>query len=189
MSKTVAIFGGSFNPPHVGHVTAVVYVLSVGYADEVLVVPCFIHPFAKDLAPFADRLAMCRAAFGWIPRVTVSQVEQQLGGESRTLRTLQTLAASHPEWSLRLVVGSDVIPETPRWFGFPEIARLAPLIVLDRPDASGREPAPCLFPNVSSSAIRRDLAASRSEGVARLVPARVLEHIRAAGLYGVEAGG
>ena len=92
----VAVFGGSFNPPHVGHVLGVVYALSTAPIDEVLVVPVYQHPFAKDLAPFADRLAMCRLAFGWLPRVTVSTVEEELGGESRTLRTVEHLRADHP---------------------------------------------------------------------------------------------
>lgn len=73
----VAVFGGSFNPPHVGHVLGVVYALSTAPIDEVLVVPVYRHPFAKPLAPFADRLEMCRLALGWLPRVTISRVEEE----------------------------------------------------------------------------------------------------------------
>ena len=89
MSARVAIFGGSFNPPHVAHVLAVTYVLATEDLDEILVVPCFRHPFAKELAPFEDRFAMCELAMAWLPKVTVSRVEQELGGESRTLRTVE----------------------------------------------------------------------------------------------------
>src|SRR5438132_412880 len=81
----VAVFGGSFNPPHVSHVLAVVYALSVAPIDAVLIVPVFQHPFSKELASFDDRLAMCQAAMGWIPRTAISAVERELGGESLTL--------------------------------------------------------------------------------------------------------
>src|SRR6478735_3989939 len=93
--RRVAIFGGSFNPPHVAHVLAVVYALSTAPIDEVLVVPVFHHPFSKELASFDERLAMCELALGWIPRVVVSSVERDLGGSSLTLRTVEHLAATH----------------------------------------------------------------------------------------------
>src|SRR5678816_1236754 len=94
----VAIFGGSFNPPHVAHMLAVVYALSTQQIERVLVVPVFQHPFAKELAPFEDRLAMARLALGWLPRTEVSTIERELGGESRTLRTIEALADRHPSW-------------------------------------------------------------------------------------------
>jgi nicotinate-nucleotide adenylyltransferase len=185
VTKTVAVYGGSFNPPHIGHVMAVTYVLCVARVDEVVVVPCFIHPFAKQLASFEDRLAMCRDAFAWIPRVTISDVERRLGGESLTLRTIQTLRAEHADWSLRLVVGSDVIPETPRWHGFDRIRQIAPLLVLDRPGAH-RSSIPSLFPDVSSSAIRSAIAAGDLPTVQALLPAPVFDRIRRDGLYRAE---
>ncbi len=107
--RRVAVFGGSFNPPHVGHLLGVVYALSTAPIDEVLVVPVYQHPFAKHLATFADRLELCRLAFGWLPRVSISTVEEELGGESRTLRTLEHLGATLPDVSLRLLVGADVL--------------------------------------------------------------------------------
>ena len=70
----VAIYGGSFNPPHVGHVLAVAYVLATAEIDEVLVVPAFQHPFSKELAGFDDRFALCEAAFGFLPRTSVSKI-------------------------------------------------------------------------------------------------------------------
>ncbi len=109
----VAVFGGSFNPPHVAHVLACALVLAVEDVERVLVVPTFLHPFAKPLAPYEDRVAMCRLAFSSLPQVEVSRVEQQLGGESRTLRTLEHLAAAHDGWELRLIVGADILAEAP----------------------------------------------------------------------------
>ena len=181
--KTVAVFGGSFNPPHVGHVLAAAYVLTACEVDEFLVVPCFIHPFAKSLAPYEDRFEMCRLAFGWMPQVTISRVEQELGGESRTLRTLRHIAQSHDAWHLRMVVGADVLGEAPRWYGFDEIVRLAPLILLGRVGVTAQGTLPQVLPEVSSTRIRDSIRAGRIDDVAALLPRGVLEYVRARGLY------
>ncbi len=181
--RVVALFGGSFDPPHVGHVLAVTYVLSVHPVEAALVVPVFQHVFGKELAPFDRRLEMARRALGWIPGVEVSDMERHLGGESRTLHTIEALLEREPELSLRLVIGSDVLSDLPSWHRFDRIAELAPPIVLGRagyphPDA----PAPVL-PEVSSSEIRALLAAGRLEAVEPLVPASVLAYLKETGLY------
>ncbi len=194
----VALYGGSFNPPHVGHVLGVVYALSTAPVDEVLAVPVYRHPFAKNLAPYADRLEMCRRALGWIPHVTISTVEEELGGESLTLRTLEHLRAAHPEWSLRLLVGSDVLADLPRWHRWDRVAELAPPLVMGRAGVDARSMdvadvadvpwvgargAPPVLPHVSSSSIRVALADGDVEAVRGLVPASVLDLIEAKGLY------
>jgi len=183
MTTRVAVFGGSFNPPHVAHVLTASYVLSTCDIDYFLVVPCFIHPFAKSLASFDMRLEMCRKAFGWLPGVEISEVERQLGGESRTLRTLQHLAATNPNWSMRLVVGSDVLQDASRWYGFSEIERLAPLLVLNRIGMESAEAGPQVLPNVSSSGIRAAIAKGQIEDVRALLPKGVLAQILDEGLY------
>jgi nicotinate-nucleotide adenylyltransferase len=184
----VALFGGSFNPPHVAHVMATVYALSTAPIDEVLIVPVFRHPFAKELAPFPDRMAMSRLALGWIPHVHVSAVEEELGGESLTLRTVEHLGAAHPEWSLRLLVGADVLVDVPKWHRWDRIAELAPPLVLGRAgiESGGegplRRPEPVL-PRVSSTEVREALAKGDADLLRRLVPASVLAYIEEHGLY------
>ena len=181
--KTVAVFGGSFNPPHVAHVLVAVYALSACEIDEFLVVPTFIHPFAKPLAPYEDRYRMCSVAFGWIPGVAISRVEQELGGQSKTLRTLRHLAEQHPDWALRLVVGADVIGDAPRWFGFDEIRELAPLIVLGRVGVVEPSAQAGVFPDVSSTQVRQAIQEGRLDDVRALMPTRVLKYIESQGLY------
>jgi nicotinate-nucleotide adenylyltransferase len=193
----VAVFGGSFNPPHLGHVLACALLSAAYDVDCVLVVPTYLHPFAKSLAPFADRLRMCELGMAGLARVTVSRIEEEIGGESRTLRTLEHLAAAHPDWSLRLVIGADILAEAPRWFGFDAIVKIAPPIVLaragveapvagvlaragiDAPDAG-----PPLLPHVSSTQVRDAIARGAYEEVKHLVPRDVLAYIRERGLYG-----
>ena len=62
MSRRVAVYGGSFNPPHMGHVLAVAYTLAAQPVDEVLMVPCFQHPFSKELAPFEEQVRSAAAS-------------------------------------------------------------------------------------------------------------------------------
>ena len=183
----VAVFGGSFNPPHVAHVLACALVCTVEEVDRLLVVPAYKHPFAKTLAPFEDRVAMCELAMTWMPQVEVSRVEEHLGGESRTLRTLETLARAHPDWKLRLVIGADIVAEAPRWFGFEAIARLAPPIVLERAGFATPGAGPALLPEVSSTKVRDAIARGAWTEVEKLVPRRVIEHVRARGLYAATA--
>lgn len=179
----MAVFGGSFNPPHVAHVLAAVYVLSTEPLDEVLVVPVFQHPFSKELASFEDRLEMCRLAFGWIPRVRVSEVERELGGESLTLRTLEHLAATNPGWSMRLLLGADVIADLPKWHRFDRISEIAAPIIVGRAGivAEGA-PAPIL-PRISSTEVREAIGRGDHSSVDKLVPRDVLAYAERYGLY------
>lgn len=183
----VAVFGGSFNPPHVAHVLACALILAVEDVDRVLVVPAYQHPFAKSLAPFEDRVTMCELAMAWMPRVEVSRVEEELGGESRTLRTLHHLAQAHAGWRLRLVIGADILTEAPRWFGFDAIERLAPPIVLGRAGVSVPGAGPALLPDVSSTQVRAAIERGDWAEAERVVPRAVLAHVRAKGLYGAPA--
>lgn len=179
----VAFFGGSFNPPHIAHVLAVVYALSVEAIDEVLVVPVFRHPFAKELADFEERLEMCRLAVGWIPGARVSDVERELGGESRTLRTLEHLAAVHPDWRMRLLVGADVLADLPKWHRFDRIAEIAPPIVLGRAGVAAASAPEAVLPKISSTEIREALAAGDFDSVAPRMPAAVVDYIKRTGTY------
>jgi len=183
----VAVFGGSFNPPHVAHVMACALVRALHDVERVVVVPTFRHPFAKALAPYDDRVAMCDLAMSGLRDVEISRIEEELGGESRTLRTLEQLAARHGDWQMRLVIGADILAEVPKWFGFDAIARLAPPIVLGRAGVEAPDAGPALLPEVSSTRVREALGAGAWDEVAALVPRRVLAYIRSKGLYGAPA--
>jgi nicotinate-nucleotide adenylyltransferase len=179
----VFLFGGSFDPPHIAHVLAVSYVLATEEADLVAVVPCYKHPFSKELAPFDDRFAMCERAMGWLPRTQVLRVEEELGGESRTLRTVEHLQSVHPDWRMRLVLGADVLLEGPRWHGFDRVAALAPPVVLGRAGVATEQAPHPVLPEISSTTIRDAIRAGKAHEVAALLPRGVLAHIEAKGLY------
>ena len=184
----VALFGGSFDPPHVGHVFGVTYALATVDLDAVLVVPVFSHPFEKELAPFSHRVEMARLAFVPVAHATVSTVEEDLGSPSLTVRTLEHLHEAHPDWELHLIVGGDVLHDSSRWVGWDRIEQHARLLVLGRESAPHPDAPKAILPNVSSSEVRAllrrradDLDASRE--AARWVPRRVLDYIDRHGLY------
>jgi nicotinate-nucleotide adenylyltransferase len=180
-TRTVGVFGGSFNPPHVGHLLAVTYVLATEPVDLALVVPCYDHPFGKSLAPFAHRKAMCEAAFRDLARVEVSSIEQEMGATSRTLYTLRALTQRNPGWKLRLIIGADILHEKDKWFGWDEIERLAPPVVLGRIGFPHDDAPVPVIPEVASRDVRAML--TRGDDVSAMVPRAVLEYARANGLY------
>jgi nicotinate-nucleotide adenylyltransferase len=185
MPLRTAIFGGSFNPPHVAHQMVCLHVLETAGVDRVMWVPVGQHPFAKDLAPFDHRFEMCRrAAAPFGAAALVSRVEAELPTPSRTLVTLRHLVAGSHDERLALVIGTDILPERDKWYGWDEIARLCDVIVVGR----AGYPAPGVqveLPAVSSTEIRARL--ERGEDVSGMVPAAVLEYIRAHRLYGAGA--
>jgi nicotinate-nucleotide adenylyltransferase len=179
----VALFGGSFNPPHVAHLLAGCYLLATRDLD-LWIMPCANHPFGKELQPFEERLAMCRLLAAELgPRASATEIEAELGGEGRTIDTVLALQALHRDLSFRLVVGADVLLERHLWKRWDDLSRLAPPIVLGRDGVDPPEgfELEITLPQVSSTEIRRRISAG--EPVDRLVPRSVLAHIRARGLY------
>lgn len=178
----VALIGGSFNPPHVGHLWAATYVRAVEPVDEVWLMPAFVHPFGKQLVPFEHRLAMCEAlcqdTAGWLKAV---DVERHVGGQGWTVQTLEWLRARHPGWTFTLVIGSDILRDLPKWRDFDRIRELAQVSVIQRagypaPEAKGPPMA-----EISSSELREDFA--RGIEPSDRVPRTVLAYIRAHQLY------
>ena len=178
----VALFGGSFNPPHVGHELAALYVLETAAVDELWFVPCLKHAFEKALLPFEDRQRMCElAARALGERARVSDIERALGDESRTLRTVRALEARHPEHRFSVVIGADLLPEVDGWYGAAELRREVPFIVVGRRGAGG-QPHGLEMPAVSSTEIRGALGAGKP--VTGLVSRAILDYIYARGLFG-----
>lgn len=195
---TVAVYGGSFNPPHLGHMLAALYVLETCEVDALWFLPTYKHVFGKALASFDDRVAMCRLMAEQLgPRAAVSELEGELGGEtSRMVDTLAALAARHPRTRFRLIVGTDILGETDKWHRWDQVVALGSPIVIGRAGvgeptfAAGNEVGvdprvlrwdEVQMPAISSTEVRRRLAAG--EGAAALVSRGVLEFIASKGLY------
>jgi nicotinate-nucleotide adenylyltransferase len=179
--EQIAVFGGSFDPPHVAHVLAAAWVLAATTVDRLMVVPTFRHPLGKEHgAPYDDRVTMCELAMADLRRVEVSRLEEELGGEGRTLDLLEALRARSPDAGLRLVVGTDILRQTDRWHRWDRISALAPPIVVGRSGYEGPGEGPEM-PEISSTDLRARLAAGTATD--SLLPTRVARFIAAQGLY------
>lgn len=176
------VYGGSFNPPHVGHQMTCLYLLEALGAEAVWLMPVYRHPFNKALAPFAARVAMCQCLGApFAERVQVSQVESEPGMTGRTFDTLTTLLMRFPERRFALAVGTDILQEAPNWYRWTELEKLVPLVVLARPGYPDARGSAVAMPEVSSTEIRRRLAAG--ESIAGTVPLAVAQLIHDAALY------
>jgi nicotinate-nucleotide adenylyltransferase len=185
----IALFGGSFNPPHVAHQMIALYVLETQGVDELWFVPTYAHPFGKPLAPYDDRVAMCELAAAPLgPRAKVSRAEEELAKRpgfvaSRTLDLVDHLAGDGRE--LRLVCGTDILGETAKWYRWDDVVAKAPLIVIGRagyPLPAGSVATGVEMPQISATQIRA-LLTPRDPRVESLLPAKVLRYIDEHHLY------
>jgi len=178
----IALLGGSFNPPHVAHVMAAWWALATQGVREVWLLPAYRHPFGKPLAPWPDRVRMCELAVASVRGAQVCTAEAELAGDplcGKTARTLEHLRQKHPDLDFALVVGADILPDTPKWYRWDLVQALARVVVVGRQGYPGGE-GPAL-PEISSTEVRARLA--RGQDVSALVPRRVVEYARERGLY------
>ncbi len=176
----IGLLGGSFDPPHFGHVWLAAWALTCGEVDQVLAVVCHVHPLGKESASFEHRLEMARRAFAVFgKRVQVSDIEREWDDASRTLRTLTRLKECHPDAEFRLVAGSDILGERENWYRFDEVSRLAPPLVAGR--SGYLHQGVWSLPDISSSMIRDHR--KRNLDVRHFVPAGVNEYITETALY------
>jgi len=157
----IAVYGGSFNPPHVAHAMVASWLTWSGLVDQVWLVPVYRHAFEntqdKKLIDFQTRLEWChRMATDLGSQIVVSDVESTLPTPSYSIDTLRALQQQYPTHNFRLVVGADVVSQLPQWKQWNEIeANFAPIIV-GRVGYEGHR-GEMVFPNVSSTAIRDSL--------------------------------
>lgn len=148
MSRGVtALFGGSFDPVHLGHENAVRSLLDeIPDIGRVIIMPAYVNPFkaGEDFslrATSEQRMEMCRIAFGKYPRCIVSDFEISRKELSYTIITLEYLREEYPDDRLILTVGSDSLKSLPRWHRFSDIIKTADIAAIARSDedASGIE--------------------------------------------------
>jgi nicotinate-nucleotide adenylyltransferase len=187
----VALFGGSFNPPHVAHQLVALYVLETQPVDELWFVPTYAHPFGKHLIAYEHRIAMCELAAAPLgPRARASRAEAELAARpgfvsSHTLDLVDYLAAQGH--ALRLVVGTDILADAAKWHRWDDVVARAPLIVVGRTGyplalPSGSVATQITMPEISATRIR-DLLEHGASGVTGLVPGDVLRYIAQHNLY------
>ena len=197
MKARVGIFGGTFNPPHIGHIAAAKAFADEVKLDSLIIIPAFIPPhkeYDSDVS-CADRLSMCEIAFKDIPNATVSDLEIVRGGKSYTYLTLQELSADDRE--LFFLCGTDMILTMDTWKNPEVIFSLATICYIRRENDDDTTvlidkklneyatkygarviPIESQVIEISSSEVRGDVMDNSS-----YLTDGVMEYIRKAGLY------
>jgi nicotinate-nucleotide adenylyltransferase len=137
----LGVFGGTFDPPHVGHLLAAIDAYEALALDRLVFVPASTQPLKAGAraAPAPDRLAMVRGMVVDDPRFSVDPIEIDREGLSYTVDTLAAFAERHPDAERFLLVGADVLTTFHRWREPGRVRQLARLTVMQRVD---RRPAP-----------------------------------------------
>ena len=143
--ERLGIFGGTFDPPHVGHLVTAVNVRYELSLDRVLLVVAE-RPWQKvgtrDISPAEDRLAMVEAAVGDVEGLEASRIELDRGGMSYTADTLSELLAGDQTRQLYVILGSDAAVGLPGWDRADEVRALSTIVVVERPGSAEGLPQP-----------------------------------------------
>lgn len=186
----LGIFGGTFDPPHIGHLVVASDACEQLRLDRLILVPSAAPPHKQGTvrATAEQRLELVRAAVEGDDRLDVDPLELNRTGASYTVETLRQLRERHPEAELFFLVGVDQMQVLDSWREPREVARLARLSVLTRngelPDPASpfpHEVVPVTRIDLSATDIRRRVREGRS--IRYLVPERVRETIETLGLY------
>jgi nicotinate-nucleotide adenylyltransferase len=141
--ERVGIFGGTFDPPHIGHLVTAVNVRHELTLDRVLLV-VNDQPWQKlgtrDISSPEDRFAMVEAAVGDVEGLEASRVELDRGGMSYTADTLKELLATDPTVDLYVILGSDAAVGLPSWERADEVRALSTIVVVERPGSGEGQP-------------------------------------------------
>ncbi len=132
-ANKILLFGGTFDPPHIGHLYNLRHAIEVVQPDIALVMPTGMAPHKADqAAPAALRLAMCACFCDVSPCVSVSDWEIRRGGRSYTVHTLKMLSCTYPAAQLYLCLGGDMLRTFCEWYRWRDILRMATLVVQPR---------------------------------------------------------
>jgi nicotinate-nucleotide adenylyltransferase len=188
----IGIFGGTFSPPHIGHLIAAEYVRSELALDKVIFVPAAIppHKLREVIVPVEHRVAMLRLALSQNPHFDISEIEIERGGVSFTVETLRHLKEELGA-ELFLLIGMDNLVEFHTWKSPERILQLATVVVMTRPGFRSADVpremknrvTMCLVPEIgiASREVRRRVRDGKS--VRYLVTDSVAEYIRQHKLY------
>ena len=194
MPAAIGILGGTFDPPHAGHVAAAVAAHKQLGLDEVRIIPAGQAPLrtGAPVASAADRVAMCQLAFAEHPWAVVDDRETRRAGTSWSVETARELAREHPDALRVWVLGADQLARLDRWKDVVELCGLVEFAVLSR-DGISTLPPPTLAAvirltvlkappvQVSSTALREALR--RGDSPRNGLPLGVARHIDERSLY------
>jgi nicotinate-nucleotide adenylyltransferase len=194
MGQRIGVFGGTFDPIHVGHLVAAVNARHALALDRVILVVANV-PWQKagsrEVTAAEDRFAMVQAAVGEVPGLEAGRHEIDRGGASYTADTLEALAEEGPDAELFLVVGWDVAGDLTSWERLEEVKDLATLVIVNRPgaghprglDDAGWRVVEVAVPNMEISSTDLRSRAADGRPLDYLIPEAAVRVIRDRGLY------
>jgi nicotinate-nucleotide adenylyltransferase len=200
--RSLGILGGTFNPPHLGHLAVARHAREELGLERVLLVPTHTTPYKPDADAAADpgpeqRLRMCRLAVAGVAGVSVCAIEVERGGLSYTVDTLRSLHESHPDAELTFIVGADTAATLGSWREPRKLLELARLAVATRAGADRRLVLDAVralvpegdsvrfleMPAIEASSSMARARAARGEPIDDLVGPAVADYIAEHGLY------
>ena len=199
-----AVFGGTFDPVHTGHIGLAEYLLKTGRVNRIVFLPA-PHPPHKpgnEPAAFADRAAMLRAAIAGYPAMSVSELEAERSGPSYTIDTLDILKERYPAEHFVWVIGSDSLNQLHLWHESERLVRENRFLAYPRPGAEADPDLlrsvwpPGLFAklrdslltgvpefDLSSTEVRKRLSEQGVDACRDILPGPVLNYIKEHQLY------
>ena len=188
MKKKVGLLGGTFNPPHMGHLVIADQVLEKAQLDEIRFLPNHVPPHKQvdERVTVDQRLRMLEAAIKGHPRFSIERIELERQGASYTYDTIKLLMEREENAQFSFIIGGDMIEYLPNWYKIEELQNMVKFIGVNRPDYSHETPydvqlieVPAI--DLSSSYIRDTV--KKGQTVRYLVPDDVYRLIKEEKLY------
>ncbi|RLQ98151.1 nicotinate-nucleotide adenylyltransferase [Falsibacillus albus] len=188
MKKRVGILGGTFNPPHLGHLIIANEVYQELELDEVRFMPNHEPPHKKESGVISGkhRIEMLRIAIKDHPAFSIEPIELERKGKSFSFDTIQLLKSREPETEFFFIIGADMIEYLPKWHKIEELIEMVQFVGVGRPEYSQVTEYPVLLIDIpeidiSSTVIRGRIQERKS--VQYLVPEQVISYIEEKSLY------
>ena len=196
----IAVFGGTFNPIHIGHIEIIKSLQSLSEIDKILLIPTNIppHKYTNYLASAKDRYNMCEIISSDYDNVSVCDIELYREGKSYTIDTINALLKMYPDSELAITVGGDMIVSFDSWKSYLDIINKCKLITFRRVGVSDEDYINAInnlkhkgariielrqaITDISSTEIRSELTKGDA---CRALDERICEYIRTNNLYGV----
>lgn len=186
--KRIGIIGGTFNPPHLGHLIMAQQVGEQLGLDKVYFMPDAEPPHVDEKAsiPAKHREMMVRQSIMGNPLFDIETIELERGGKSFTIDTMKLLVAMHPDTDYYFIIGGDMVAYLPKWERIEELVQLVQFVGVARHGYAKESLYPIIWVDaplvdISSTEIRKMIKTGRS--IQYLVPDDVKEYISKEGLY------
>ncbi len=188
MSKRTGILGGTFNPPHLGHLIIANEVLEALQLDEIRFMPNHTPPHKKMTQSVTDddRVSMQLAAIEGHPKFSIERIELERKGTSYTYDTMKLLREREPGTSFFFIIGGDMIEYLPKWYKIDELCELVQFVGVSRPGYSANTTYPVELidtPEIHLSSTMLRERAANGGSLRYLLPDRVIEYIKGNRLY------